>query len=163
MYFTTIYLYNFRLKNILIFQKKVQNKRKISDFISINEVPNKKVKLSNGFIVENCSTVTPSVSNDILKVVNNKTKKNKQNKVKKSSINHVKPTSSTDNVKRKKNKARLGERVEERQSNLTPEDMLTWAEFKLPEPILKALAELGFKQPTNIQQLTLPAAIHGKE
>lgn len=39
--------------------------------------------------------------------------------------------------------------------------MLTWSEFKLQEPIIKALTELGFKQPTKIQQLTLPAAIHG--
>lgn len=121
------------------------------------------MKLLNGFIVEDCNSVTPSLTNEILKVASNKNKNNKHNKPENTFINPVKTTRSTENVQRKNNKARLGERTEQNDSNLTSEDMLTWAEFKLPEPILKALAELGFKQPTHIQQLTLPAAIHGKE
>lgn len=147
-----------------IFQKKVQSKskRKISNFVSENETPNKKVKLSNGFIVENCNLVTPSLTNENLKVISNKNKKNKQNRPENKSMKPVKSTTCPENDKKKKNQARLGEFIKGNESNLTPEDMLTWAEFKLPEPILKALAELGFKQPTNIQQLTLPAAIHGK-
>lgn len=146
-----------------ILQKKIQNKRKISSSLSENEIPNKKLKLSNGFMVENCNSVTPSLTNEILKVVSNKNKKNRHSKPEQDSILRVKTANSPENLKRKKNKVRLGERSEENVSNLTPEDMLTWAEFKLPESLLKALAELGFKQPTNIQQLTLPAAIHGKE
>lgn len=142
------------------FQKKAQNKRKNTISISENVIPNKKVKLSNGFIVENCNCVTPSLTNEVVKLTNNN-----KNKAQKPEIISTKPdqsTRSTENVKRNKNKARLGERTEDITSNLTPEDMLTWAEFKLAEPILKGLAELGFKQPTTIQQLTLPAAIHGK-
>ncbi|XP_059047355.1 ATP-dependent RNA helicase DDX24-like [Achroia grisella] len=100
------------------------------------EVPTKRVKLSQGFTVENCDTVTPSLSN--------KTR----------IINRV------DNSK--KVKIKLGEDITVVVSDLTPEDMLTWAEFKLPEPILKALMELNFKKPTKIQELTLPAAIHGR-
>lgn len=146
--------------NVSIFQKKVQNKRKNTASISKNEVPNKKVKLSYGFIVENCDSITPSLTNEVIKATSNKKNKNKaqEPEIKKP----AKTTRSAENVKRNKNKARLGECTEENNSNLTPEDMLTWSEFKLPEPILKALAELGFKQPTNIQQLTLPSAIHGK-
>ncbi|XP_026333729.1 ATP-dependent RNA helicase DDX24 [Hyposmocoma kahamanoa] len=145
-------------------KKKVQNKRKIPNYAPENEIPNKKVKLSNGFIVENCDSATPSLNNKIFKVFtySNENKICKSNKPEKNSIKPVNTTASTNNVKRSKNKARLGERTEENESNLTPEDMLTWAEFKLPEPILKALAELGFKQPTKIQQLTLPAAVHGR-
>lgn len=63
----------------------------------------------------------------------------------------------------KKNKTKLGDDIMKTVSHLTPEDMLTWAEFKLPEPIMKALMELGFKKPTKIQELTLPAAIHGEK
>lgn len=68
-------------------------------------------------------------------------------------------TGKTKGNKTKKRK--LGENISEEVSNLTPEDMLSWAEFKLPPEIVKALMELGFKQPTKIQQLSLPAAIHG--
>lgn len=82
-------------------------------------------------------------------------KKKSKNKKKK-----VKETVGTEKVV-KKVKQRLGD-LPKSTSELTPEDMLTWAEFKLQEPIIKALTELGFKQPTKIQQLTLPAAIHGK-
>lgn len=62
----------------------------------------------------------------------------------------------------KKTKPKLGEVTSQEVSNLTPEDMLTWSEYKLQEPIMRALTESGFKNPTKIQQLTLPAAIHGK-
>lgn len=145
------------------FQKKVQNKRKNAKSASEIEPPNKKIKLPNGFIVENCASVTPSLTNEDFEVISNKKKKCKRSKPEKNYVKPRKMTEITENVRRNKNKARLGERTEENDSNLTPEDMLTWAEFKLPEPILRALAELGFKQPTNIQQLTLPAAIHGKK
>lgn len=41
------------------------------------------------------------------------------------------------------------------------ENMQAWEQFNLPEPILKALQEQGFYQPTSIQACTLPAAILG--
>lgn len=41
------------------------------------------------------------------------------------------------------------------------EEMQAWSSFGIPEPILRALADQGFKQPTSIQELTLPAAMHG--
>lgn len=38
-----------------------------------------------------------------------------------------------------------------------------WNGLAVPEPILRALAEKGFKTPTEIQSLSLPAAIMGKK
>ncbi|XP_022836069.1 ATP-dependent RNA helicase ddx24-like, partial [Spodoptera litura] len=72
-----------------------------------------------------------------------------------------KDTAGTEKVVKKVKQRLLGD-LPESTSELTPEDMLTWAEFNLQEPIIKALTELGFRQPTKIQELTLPAAIHGR-
>ncbi|KAH8280322.1 hypothetical protein KR018_002723 [Drosophila ironensis] len=43
------------------------------------------------------------------------------------------------------------------------EDLSAWNGLGVPAPILRALGEQGFKAPTQIQALTLPAAIHGKK
>ncbi|XP_017123570.1 ATP-dependent RNA helicase DDX24 [Drosophila elegans] len=43
------------------------------------------------------------------------------------------------------------------------EDVPAWNGLGVPAPILRALGEQGFKAPTQIQALTLPAAIHGKK
>uniref|UniRef100_A0A2H1V0K2 ATP-dependent RNA helicase n=1 Tax=Spodoptera frugiperda TaxID=7108 RepID=A0A2H1V0K2_SPOFR len=167
--------------------KRERKKRKSSES-ETKEVPTKKVKLDNGFIVESCDNIEPSLANNKQKRNKNKKKKNKKAKnlnndnntgntseddkeygnteevpKKKKSKNKkkkVKETVGTETVV-KKVKQRLGD-LPKSTSELTPEDMLTWAEFKLQEPIIKALTELGFKQPTKIQQLTLPAAIHGR-
>ncbi|XP_042206920.1 ATP-dependent RNA helicase DDX24-like isoform X2 [Homarus americanus] len=40
-------------------------------------------------------------------------------------------------------------------------DVSAWEEVFAPPPVLEALAELGFSQPTEIQKLVLPAAIKG--
>lgn len=40
--------------------------------------------------------------------------------------------------------------------------MQGWNGLGVPEPILKVMAEKGFKEPTEIQRLTLPAAILGR-
>lgn len=37
-----------------------------------------------------------------------------------------------------------------------------WNGFGIAEPILKVMAEKGFKEPTEIQALTFPAAILGR-
>ncbi|CAB3254572.1 unnamed protein product [Arctia plantaginis] len=148
-------------------RKEKKKKRKASEASETQrEVPSKRVKLSNGFVVESCTTVTPSLTND--QTTNNlvKSNQNKENvksrKNKKSNNKKIKQEeNSTTNGEVKKNKIKLGD-LPQSSSDLTPEDMLTWAEFKLQEPIIKALTELGFKQPTKIQQLTLPAAIHGR-
>ncbi|XP_023167464.2 ATP-dependent RNA helicase DDX24 [Drosophila hydei] len=42
-------------------------------------------------------------------------------------------------------------------------DMTKWHGMGVPEPIMRALAELGYEAPTQIQAMTLPAAIHGKK
>lgn len=128
------------------------------------EKPNKKVKLSNGFIVESCDNNTaPSQTNEITTELK-KLKKNQTTNSKSQSKESIEldkmPTKLINNKKVQKTK--LGEDIGKNSTALTPEDMLTWAEFKLQEPIMKALTELGFKKPTKIQQLTLPAAIHGK-
>lgn len=108
------------------------------------------MKLDNGFTVEICDIVKPSLTNDVL--IENKSIKNKKG-------NQPVRKDVTQITKSKKRK--LGD-ITETNEKLTPEDMLSWAEFKLPEEIVNALAELGFKSPTKIQQLSLPAAIHGK-
>ncbi|XP_063387952.1 ATP-dependent RNA helicase DDX24 [Cydia fagiglandana] len=125
-------------------QKKRKNTQSIDETIQ-KQITNKKTKLSNGFVVESCDTVTPSLTNED----NTDSKVNKNNKT-------LPPS------KKGKTRKKLGENVAEVESQLTPEDMLSWAEFKLPEEITRALMELGFKQPTKIQQLSLPAAIHGR-
>jgi len=42
-------------------------------------------------------------------------------------------------------------------------DVSAWNGLGVPAPILRALGEQGFSAPTQIQALTLPAAIHGKK
>lgn len=149
-------------------QKKTKNNKRKAEPSKDEpkEVPSKKVKLSNGFVVESCETISPTLGNNVKtnsKKNANKTEegakksKNKRNKKKKDDTN---TEETTVNKPVKKTKQKLGD-LPQSTSELTAEDMLTWAEFKLQEPILRALTELGFKQPTKIQQLTLPAAIHG--
>ncbi|XP_055372433.1 ATP-dependent RNA helicase DDX24 [Condylostylus longicornis] len=48
-------------------------------------------------------------------------------------------------------------------TSMSIDDLQHWNGFGIPETILKALAEKGFKSPTEIQSLTLPAAIMGKK
>ncbi|RVE41889.1 hypothetical protein evm_013463 [Chilo suppressalis] len=142
--------------------KKQKSKKKRKNENIVDEIPHKKakshkdiVKLSNGFLVESCDTITPSLTNEM----NNTTAKNNINKT--YNVDLHKPTVKQNKINTKK-KPKLGENVSETVSDLTPEDMLTWAEFKLQEPIMRALMELGFKKPTKIQELSLPAAIHGR-
>lgn len=144
-------------------QKKPEKKRK-NPAAEEKAPPNKKVKLSNGFIVETLNSPTPSLTNEENKNKKGKRKPNKKKKEKNelSDMTH-KTNVNNETENKKKSKPKLGDNVLETPSLLTPEDMLTWAEFKLPESILKALAECGFKKPTNIQQLVLPAAIHGND
>lgn len=138
------------------------------------------MQLSNGFTVEDCETIKPSTDNDKAEIntnvlgknnaKNKRKRKNKKNKNKNKVGETVKDVTDTklklkkeiNQAKNKKSKPKLGENVSDVVTDLTPEDMLTWAEFKLQEPIMKALTELGFKKPTKIQEMTLPAAIHGK-
>ncbi|KAH8369881.1 hypothetical protein KR093_001347 [Drosophila rubida] len=42
-------------------------------------------------------------------------------------------------------------------------DMTQWQGFGIPAPIMRALTEQKFGAPTQIQAMTLPAAIHGKK
>lgn len=42
------------------------------------------------------------------------------------------------------------------------ENVAAWANFGLPKSLLLGLAEQNFTQPTEIQQLTLPASVMGK-
>lgn len=43
------------------------------------------------------------------------------------------------------------------------QDMTQWHGLGVPAPIMRALAEQNFREPTQIQSMTLPAAIHGKK
>ncbi|XP_050509203.1 ATP-dependent RNA helicase ddx24 [Diabrotica virgifera virgifera] len=51
---------------------------------------------------------------------------------------------------------------DEAESTKNDLDVTAWNSFGLPESILKALAELGYSNPTQIQELTLPSAILGR-
>uniref|UniRef100_A0A1B6F8Y5 ATP-dependent RNA helicase n=1 Tax=Cuerna arida TaxID=1464854 RepID=A0A1B6F8Y5_9HEMI len=41
-------------------------------------------------------------------------------------------------------------------------DTLLWSSLFVPTPVIKALMELGFKEPTEIQRLSIPPAIKGR-
>ncbi|KAJ0171320.1 hypothetical protein K1T71_012870 [Dendrolimus kikuchii] len=196
--------YGFDKGSKKLIKKKQKKKRKASD-VQSETTPNKRIKLTNGFIVEACTPIIPSTTNSMTKIIDQKvitnktetkSKKNKKGKKEKDknkvidgyttlstvkllndnittnynkndqNINNVTKSISSNKHKLKckeaKVKVKLGEDIQQVVSELTPEDMLTWAEFKLQEPIMKALTELGFKKPTKIQQLSLPAAIHGR-
>lgn len=155
----------------LKFQKKdLKKKRKVTDTSPITSavsnkktklsknsdvksstVPSKKVKLSNGFTVEACHTLKPSLTNDTL------TSDNKN-----SSKNHKACEQEKQNPKTKKIKLKLGENPVAEASSIPLEDMEAWSSMQIPEEILRALAEQGFKKPTKIQELTLPTAMLGK-
>ncbi|XP_023240106.1 ATP-dependent RNA helicase DDX24-like [Centruroides sculpturatus] len=65
--------------------------------------------------------------------------------------------------KRKKSNANICETGKKEQNVDTDEaDMSAWKDCFVPEPVLKALSELGFTYPTPIQALTLPSAIRDK-
>ncbi|XP_046973488.1 ATP-dependent RNA helicase DDX24 isoform X2 [Vanessa cardui] len=142
--------------------EKRKNIENINPQTAKSEVPRKKIKLSNGFTVETCKNITPSTTNDAKETRKKQKKKEKKNKNKQTSQNSKENNTNSNIAVKKNKKPKLGENAPGETSDLTPVDMLSWAEFKLPEEILKALMELGFKQPTKIQQLSLPAAIHGR-
>ncbi|KAH8401201.1 hypothetical protein KR009_003605 [Drosophila setifemur] len=48
-------------------------------------------------------------------------------------------------------------------ASFNEEELSAWNGLGVPSTILRALGEQGFKEPTQIQALTLPAAIHGKK
>lgn len=49
--------------------------------------------------------------------------------------------------------------IDQPEENL--ENLQAWAHFGLPKSLLQGLAEQSFTEPTEIQQLTLPAAVLG--
>lgn len=63
----------------------------------------------------------------------------------------------------KKRKTEIGQvqNEDEESEKCTMEDLHAWSFIPLPDPILKALADLKFMIPTPIQELTLPASILG--
>lgn len=77
-----------------------------------------------------------------------KTKKKKKKPKNKKSL-----TKTNDNIENNNSP------IEENKPSLT--DMHAWSNFGIPEPIIRALADQGFNKPTTIQELTLPAAMHG--
>jgi len=50
----------------------------------------------------------------------------------------------------------------EDESSTTSKDLPFWKELFVPPPIMDALRDLGFEEPTPIQRETLPAAIKGR-
>ncbi|XP_017468448.1 PREDICTED: ATP-dependent RNA helicase DDX24 [Rhagoletis zephyria] len=49
------------------------------------------------------------------------------------------------------------------ESALSIDDLEGWNGLGVPQPVLRAISEKGFKSPTEIQAMTLPAAILGKK
>ncbi|KAJ8925473.1 hypothetical protein NQ315_009307 [Exocentrus adspersus] len=56
----------------------------------------------------------------------------------------------------------IEEKTTDIQSDVKVENLVMWENFGLPQSILRALQDLNFTQPTEIQQLTLPAATLGR-
>jgi len=46
-------------------------------------------------------------------------------------------------------------------SETLPLDLLGWKDFNVPQPVLRALKDLKFEEPTPIQRETMPAALNG--
>lgn len=79
------------------------------------------------------------------------------------------PSDDEEEVVKAEDSADQQESTDEEAPELVPistgeaEDMSAWNGLGVPASILRALGEQGFKTPTQIQALTLPAAIHGKK
>ncbi|XP_039480529.1 ATP-dependent RNA helicase DDX24 [Drosophila santomea] len=79
------------------------------------------------------------------------------------------PSDAEEEVAEAENSADAQESSDEEAPELVPistgeaEDVSAWNGLGVPATILRALGEQGFKAPTQIQALTLPAAIHGKK
>ncbi|XP_050355828.1 ATP-dependent RNA helicase DDX24 [Nymphalis io] len=142
--------------------EKRKNIENINPQTAKSEIPQKKIKLCNGFTVEACKKITPSTTNEAKETKQKRKRKEKKNKIKKDKQDSTNDKSESKATVKTNRKPKLGENISGETSDLTPVDMLSWAEFKLPDEIMKALMELGFKKPTKIQQLSLPAAIHGR-
>lgn len=71
---------------------------------------------------------------------------------------------NSDNKKKRRKQKKLIKdvEVEVNEVAITVEELEGWNGLGVPQSILKALAENGFKSPTEIQTLTLPAAIMGR-
>ncbi|XP_058117018.1 ATP-dependent RNA helicase ddx24 [Anopheles ziemanni] len=71
----------------------------------------------------------------------------------------LKPPKQKEKMKKQVSK-KQGEKAEAQQS-FSSADYISWIELGVSEPIVKALADKGFKVPTEIQSKSLPVAILG--
>ena len=95
----------------------------------------------------------PAINLDAL----NKIGQVKENNPTKESVPHKKNDKKIKQPIHQDLSAPIGEAVE----GLTDADMAEWREVFVCEDIIRNLQEKGFKSPTPIQKLTLPAAING--
>ena len=133
------------------------------------EVPVKRVK-KNVFKVTEISE-TKSVMTESQKTVKLNKKKKVKNKpnINLDAISNIKKkTEEKENeleevkIKVSKSKKKKCPEEESKVAGLKLSDMSEWREMFVCEELLEALAKQGFKSPTPIQRMTLPAAIQGK-
>lgn len=87
-------------------------------------------------------------------------KKSKKPKKKKKKPKNKKKVKTEDIIKEDESPLEKDDSPLE-ENELSKCDMQAWLNFGIAEPIIKALADQGFHKPTTIQELTLPAAMHG--
>lgn len=141
------------------------------------EIPAKKLKKNVFKVTDQNDDV--KTSNDIKKNAKKDKKKNKEKnkpninltairniqetaEKKENQIKKVVDQAPVKSVKSNKSKPKGGVKAEDTESPLSLSEMGEWRELFVCEELLRALAERGFKSPTPIQRLTLPAALQGK-
>ncbi|XP_068227040.1 ATP-dependent RNA helicase DDX24 isoform X2 [Palaemon carinicauda] len=129
-----------------IIKKKDKKKAKQkSDELKTNQIATSKPKKEG-----KKAAVTNGVEKEELKPSDHPNKKRKKKK------NSDKPAPSK---KARYDNATFHGSNQEAKENV---DMSAWDSLFVPEEVLKALSELGFSNPTEIQRLVLPAAIKGR-
>lgn len=71
-------------------------------------------------------------------------------------------TAPATSTKKKKSRKSSSDVSSEQSEDADVQDVQAWNSFGLPKPLLEAIKEQGFKEPTPIQTLTLPAAVLGR-
>ncbi|XP_046386404.1 ATP-dependent RNA helicase DDX24 isoform X2 [Ischnura elegans] len=130
-------------------KKKEKNAKRKVEGVTTDPPPKKKER--SEFVVTSCDSV------DSLKHVTPKKAKKTKNRPKKRGYNKLdNPDPAAQELSSDKEELGDGEMNLHR-------IMSAWNGLFVPDPILKALYELGFKEPTQIQKLSLPPAIKGRK
>jgi ATP-dependent RNA helicase DDX27 len=133
-------------------QTKQNEKSKYNKVTNDIDESNNLSELTN---VEDNDTLSDSGTENIRST---KTKTKRKNDIATSSTDEKKETRDIQIKSRKKEKGYFSERL------LEPTHLAeSFDELNLSRPLLKAISELGYQQPTPIQQQTIPVALNGRD